>query len=344
MKCKCCNKPIAFIDLFSGGGGSAEGAIQAGAIVPVAFDCWVEANAVHQANHPNTKVIHRMLGKDAWADVHLISTWIEIYRARGYHIHIHGSPPCQALSQASKTNADEGMTLGNYYLDLVTKYTDPDSWSMENVVPVAKRLPDHINFVKLNSADFGIAQTRIRVFAGEGWNAEPSHSKDQWLGVIEVLPHLKEEMITHIDGQRSRGSYSGSIDVKTGKRKWRDLAPLRREVKEPCYTVMTNARPLLNIKLEALGANANRGQDRTIIEPSKTICGSGNQVGSRIFDHSKIKATKIRSLTIQETAVIQGFPIDYDFEPAGTQKARWTIIGNAVVPGVMKAIIEGVGK
>jgi site-specific DNA-cytosine methylase len=179
-----------------------------------------------------------------------------------------------------------------------------------------------------------VAQTRRRCYAGEGWVAEPSHSKEEWLGVIDVLPHLND-----------------SLRV---------------------------------LKLEALGANANRNADRPIDLPSKTICGSGNQVGARIFDHSEPRVLnvntdgcgssnnrransvdsditkpsktihnnrpslrtdepqKIRSLTLPETLILQGFNPDYKLDSAKTQKNRWTMVGNAVPPPVAAAVIRGV--
>ena len=95
------------------------------------------------------------------------------------------------------------------------------------------------------------------------------------------------------------------------------------------------------LKLEALGANANRNADRPIDLPSKTICGSGNQVGARLFEHTD-EPQKIRSLTLPETLILQGFNPDYKLDSAKTQKNRWTMVGNAVPPPVAAAVIRGV--
>ena len=78
-----------------------------------------------------------------------------------------------------------------WYLDLV-KSVMPDSWSMENVVPVRKRLPEGTPSSILNSAAFGVPQTRRRCYAGEGWVAEPTHAKEEWVRVMEALPHLAD--------------------------------------------------------------------------------------------------------------------------------------------------------
>ena len=338
-------RPVAFIDLFSGLGGFTTGAINAGATCIVSVDSWAEANRVHHSNHPNVPYLTMELGHPShWK---MFKRMVEKHKELGYHVHIHGSPPCQALSNASRTDPEKGMPLVLWYLDLVER-CEPDSWSMENVVPVRNRLPEGTPAVTLNSADFGVPQTRRRCYAGSGWYAQPTlinHiaypntvDKKSWVSVLEALPHLNEELL----------GFSN------------------------------------NLKLEALGANANRSRDTKLSVPSKTICGSGNQVGPRLFAHnvthnvagasdstgvaaesrdrvitepSKViyshhtslrdrtnwdKPQKVRSLTMPETLVLQGFPADYDMSAARTQKARWTMIGNAVPPPVAEAVIRGI--
>ena len=326
-------KPIAVIDLYCGMGGFTQGAVEAGATVILSCDFWDEAVKVHKLNHPGIPCLQLKLGSPS--DWKLIKQYIDKYP--NYHIHLHGSPPCQALSNASSTDPSKGMPLILHFLDLVKKL-NPDSWSMENVVPMRKRLPEGTPSVVLNSADFGVPQTRRRCIAGEGWLANPSHSKEEWVSVIEVLPHLENELITHLQG------YSRTRPVmKNGKHTGVNTPRLPpdgcKTLDQPSFTVCAASMNLF--KLEALGSNSKRSQDRTILEPSKTICGSGNQVGARIFNHEE-KPIKIRSLTIEETLTLQGFNPNFDLSIVKTQKSRWTLIGNAVCPPVAKAIIEGI--
>ena len=310
---------IAVIDLFCGMGGFSQGVIDAGAEIILSVDSWDYAVKVHKENHPDVKIIKMELGHPS--HYRMFKRLVDEYRAKGYHVHIHGSPPCQALSNASRRDASEGMPLVLWFLDLVER-CDPDSWSMENVVPVRKRLPEGTPSVVLNSADFGVAQTRRRCYAGEGWVAEPSHSKEEWLGVIDVLPHLNDLI-----------GYAPANSMKSHFK--------HKRIQDPFPTVTSQSPHQLKLKLEALGANANRKADRPIDLPSKTICGSGNQVGARLFEHTD-KPQKIRSLTLPETLILQGFNPDYKLDSAKTQKNRWTMVGNAVPPPVAAAVIRGV--
>jgi DNA (cytosine-5)-methyltransferase 1 len=317
-------KPIAVIDLYCGMGGFTQGAVEAGATVILSCDFWDEAVKVHKLNHPGIPCLQLKLGSPS--DWKLIKQYIDKYP--NYHIHLHGSPPCQALSNASSTDPSKGMPLILHFLDLIEKL-NPDSWSMENVVPMRKRLPEGTPSVVLNSADYGVPQTRRRCIAGKGWLANPSHSKEEWVSVIQALPHLENELSTHLN--TSGAGQSNSRRAKS----------VDSILTKPSKTLHNNRPTLRLIKLEALGSNSKRNQDRTILEPSKTICGSGNQVGSRIFNHEE-KPVKIRSLTIEETLIIQGFNPNYDLSSTKTKKSRWTMVGNAVCPPVARAIIEGI--
>jgi len=359
-------KPIAVIDLYAGLGGFTQGAIEAGAEVILSIDFWDEAIKVHKANHPTIPCWQMKLGSPT--DYKIINQVIEKYR-KTHHIHIHGSPPCQALSNASRRDAGEGMPLIIHYLELI-ELLKPDSWSMENVVPMRKRLPEGTPSVVLNSANFGVPQTRRRCIAGEGWIAQPTHTKDEWVSVIQALPHLEGELIDLIpvpsmtkqyntasknkpyptvtsnspkqlkllmDSGRSSSKTSG-VNPRTGKKEGGSGA-LFRSLDKPSYTIMSSPR---TICVNTSGGGSSNGRrvnsaDSDIYIPSKTI--HNNTPSLRLTDN---KPEKIRSLTIEETLTLQGFSPEYDLSSTRLKKDKWTMIGNAVCPAVAKAIIEGI--
>ena len=121
-------KPVVVIDLFAGAGGFTEGAISAGAKVAVAIDLWEPAVILHRHNQPNVLMVQHELG-NLVKDVQLIRKYLARYP--NHHVHLHGSPPCQALSNASRTDASEGMGMIHHFLDLVDAIR-PDSclWRM----------------------------------------------------------------------------------------------------------------------------------------------------------------------------------------------------------------------
>ena len=53
---------------------------------------------------------------------------------------------------------------------------------------------------------------------------------------------------------------------------------------------------------------------------------------------------KLRSLTLEECLVVQGFRSDYDLSPARLKRDKWTMVGNAVCPPVAAAVLNGILK
>lgn len=420
-------KRVQSVDMFCGGGGFSTGALAAGAEVVIAIDCWMPALNVHHANHPQTMHLciplgpvcencgatagekdepcQRQIGDDIvefeqhdWVDKMMepLAKLIRSFLDEDAHFHLHGSPPCQELSNASNHKAENGMLLVNWFLDFV-KYIQPDSWSMENVVGVRKFLAaDNIPHVVLNSADFGVPQTRKRVFAGAGWKAIPTCDKADWVSVLEALPHLEGELEAvpsmverwgnlGVDSQFPTVTSQSPKQIRVvSRRRKTGEEPQHYPLDEPAHTVTQVQHIMEEVKLESLGANANRNSDRSILDPSATICGSGNQVGPRLFSHDNVHLNtagvgasigeaavakdreitkpskvirghsvslrdktdpmapvKIRSLTLEETAILQGFPKDYKM-PYRVKNDAWVIIGNAVCPAVAEAVIRGI--
>ena len=116
--------PILVIDLFCGIGGFSTGAIQAGANVILAVDMWNDAIVIHTKNHPNTTHWVEELGGDCNIFMEKMQQFlIKNYGARdAYHLHIHGSPPCQNLSSLNvNRDEEEGLRLVIWTLNLIKK-------------------------------------------------------------------------------------------------------------------------------------------------------------------------------------------------------------------------------
>jgi DNA (cytosine-5)-methyltransferase 1 len=317
-------KPIVVVDLFCGMGGFTQGAIYAGAKVILSVDSWDEACEVHQANHPNIRVDCIELGNPLWYK--WLLRFLEPYRGN-HHIHLHGSPPCQALSNASSRNPEEGMPLVIWFLNLV-KSVQPDSWSMENVVPMRKRLPDGTPSVTINSADFGVPQTRRRCYAGLGWEAKPTHTKEEWVSVIQAIPYLEGELKENINP---------NIKPRTVKDPHRTITS---KTPSQVRLVMDSGRSSsasTGISKEGKKAGGSGPLFRSLDKPSYTTMTLPRQ----IYQDS-VEPKRIRSLTLKETLLLQGFNPDYNLSSALTMKSRWIMVGNAIPPPVAEGVIRGI--
>ena len=156
-------------DLFCGLGGFSAGAIEAGAEVILGVDRDSVPLKLWAANVPGGRAKLATLGVDCTIDLPPPSP----------SLHIHSSPPCTDLSPARGGNVpaadvEAGLHMIRWALDLVIERGD-FSWSLENVsVPrtrevlaeYAARFPELIGWTTLDAAEFGAAQTRIRLIAG----------------------------------------------------------------------------------------------------------------------------------------------------------------------------------
>lgn len=322
---------VQAVDLFCGGGGATEGFVRAGAEVVLAVDCWDEALKLHKLNHPDVEVAEMELG----GSITLMASMIRSRLTKGAHFHLHGSPPCQALSNASNHNAKDGLILVKWFFRLV-EYMKPDSWSMENVVPLGKHLRQmNIPHQIVNAADYGVPQARKRVFAGEGWTLTPTHENNH-VSVLEALPHLEGEL----------------CPAPSMSDRWSNLS------KDKPFPTITSQSPK-QIRIESFHLDAGRSSAKTsgvnpatgkkeggsgflsksVNNPSYTIMSSPKN----IVDISGDKVKRIRSFTVEESATLQGY--SGLLIPEGMKKkAQWTIVGNMVCPPVAYHIIRGLNQ
>ena len=321
-------KPVAVLELFGGCGSATSGFIEGGAFVVISFDNWDDAVAVHRSNIPAP---HQMIKMEmgtlqAW---NAIKGWVKTLEESGFHVHIHASPPCQAFSVATSTDPREGCYLLDWTLGLIEE-VDPDSWSMENVLPVRKYLPDSVNFEVVNCADYGVPQTRKRAIAGCGFTLTPTH-ENKWVSILDALPHLKDALLDE------------NVNPKIK----------RRTLNDPSRTITSQSSGQLRVKLrlnmDGCGASMSRRAQTTdclLDEPAKTVKGACGPPSIRLIDSNalKLEAMKVRSMSMAELATLQGFSDDYDFSAASTQKSRWQMIGNALPRQITRAIMEGVER
>ena len=162
-------KDVNIIDLFAGAGGFSLGFEMAGYKVPLAIEKDEWASETYTFNHPDTQLIT--------GDITQIKDYPDI-EVDG----IIGGPPCQGFSNSGKRDRkDPRNSLFMEFVRFVNHYK-PKFFVMENVkgiLSMKTQTGDNVKDViisefnkvgynthvyELNAADYGVPQTRTRVF------------------------------------------------------------------------------------------------------------------------------------------------------------------------------------
>ncbi|MFJ4754990.1 DNA cytosine methyltransferase [Streptomyces sp. NPDC088763] len=340
---------MTVLDLFAGPGGWSEGLRALGlrdiGIETDSAACATRAAAGHAtiradvAAYPSTALLRKVSGLIA-------------------------SPPCQTFSAAGLRAGNVDRDLCHQGLDdlargrdtratLRAACSDPRSllvveplryaldlrpdWIALEEVPAVAPLFEHTAHLLagigystwtgvLNAADFGVAQTRRRVFliasrTRPALPPEPTHadggtcadlfgaSLPPWLTMGDVLGCLPSEVIT-----RGNHTTGGSRFPTTG----------------PSWTLTGRARSWL-LKVGSRPTATRRRLD----QPASTLL-----FGKAMNHVAWIDAdgTPIRRLTVEEAAILQGFPARYPW--AGSRTKQFEQIGNAVPAPLAAAVLR----
>ena len=166
---------MKLIDLFAGCGGLSTGFEMAGFEIPLAVEKDAWASETYKKNHPNTFVVTEDITQIHNLDELLDSSTIEIDG-------IVGGPPCQGFSLSG--NRDPKDPRNSLFMEFVrfVKHYNPKFFVMENVTGLLSMKTKDKRWVKdvireefeqagynlevftLNAAEFGVPQSRIRVF------------------------------------------------------------------------------------------------------------------------------------------------------------------------------------
>lgn len=333
--------PLTCIEPFCGAGGLALGLRQSGFQLRAAFD--LDAEAVHTYQHN--------LGDGAFvADAREIRPEELLDRAelRGVRLDLlAGGPPCQGFSRQKR-----GAHLGDPRNELVAELgrlargLNPRAVLVENVASfgeargrafveaLSEALADYVLTPQVvNSADFGLAQTRRRYLLVAIHRDEPgvfqlSPSQASWRTVGEVLrgldepPERPEDPSPWPNHQRARVTpeniHRFSFVPEGGG--WNDIP---WEHRLPCHQRVTGATS--GGWPDVYGRLRWDGQAPTITAGFDSF--SRGRYGHPHAD---------RPLTPREAARLQGFPDDYVF--LGNRAAVRRQIGNAVPPPLGAAV------
>ncbi len=301
--------PLEVYDLFAGIGGFSTGAALAGCRVAFACDADAEALRAHAANHPGCAHLRASLPCALPLPVD------------GRRWHLHASPPCQSFCAANQARAaarglaaerERVVGLARWCVRLAAEST-AESWSFEEVPsPLLlamleeerRRRPDRVAYARLNCRHLGVAQNRVRLFAGT-----PAVVA-RLLRARESVPHraVRDVLVP------ARGTHIRDSRHWVGK---------KRKRARPSATGATYA-------YERAGRFDNI---HPLDGPAPTVLGGRKASWVRVGD-----ARWGSSLTAGECARLQTFPPD-SLLPRAVGTAR-RLVGNALPPRVAALMLR----
>lgn len=161
------NKMTTFVDLFCGGGFGARGAVRGGGVPLLGLDAWGLATQTYKANFPNADIITEYiekvdiesLGRQYSPDVLLTSPECTS------HSIARGSKPGSERSRETAIGIVPWVKAMEPRWVIVENVNRMKKWDRHNeLVETIENLGYTVSDLYLNSADFGSAQARKRMF------------------------------------------------------------------------------------------------------------------------------------------------------------------------------------
>ena len=315
-------KKIRAIDLFCGAGGSSWGAksVEGSKVeIVAAFDAWDLAGASHHVNFPDTEFF---LGRLEEHDVE------SLVKKLGKIDLILASPECTNHSPAkgNKPRCEESKDTA-FQVIRFAKAFKPRWIVIENVVNMRKwtryaefrkeleargyKLHEQI----LNSAHFGVAQTRRRLFLMADLKRQP-----QKIAPVECKPAKISKILN------MHGAYRWTA-LRQPKR-----AKATIERAERGFAAVGESKPFLLVYYGSDGSGGWQKVDR----PLRTITTVDRFAIVKPDDeHGHV----MRMLQVPELQAAMGMPKEMKFD-TGSRRERIKMIGNAVCPPVMQQVVK----
>jgi DNA (cytosine-5)-methyltransferase 1 len=338
--------PLSGLSLFSGAGGMDVGFIRAGIKIVSASDIDKDACRTYAANHPR--------GIIKCGDIN--QNLPDIRQFEGVDI-VFGGPPCQGFSVAGKMNPDDPRSKLLWVFMKAVEFTRPRAFICENVKALAvldkwsevrqqlfqyaRQLGYKYKLIVLNSAAFGVPQSRERMFLiGFRDIEEIDDLETRFEQYKKQAPTVRDIVLPlGVAGSNDNQRVCNAKVTIAAK-------PIMR--RSPYAGMMFNGqgRPL-NPNGYSCALHASMGGNKTpIIDEEHCYFGQDSWVE---WYHSYLIAggkplsldaapNRLRRLTIDEALRIQTFPHDYQF--IGRQSSIYRQIGNAVPCGLAQVVAE----
>jgi DNA (cytosine-5)-methyltransferase 1 len=310
---------IRAVDLFAGVGGSTCGAKAAGAHVIAAIDAWDLACKSYADNNPGTAVYKSRCEDVDPAGIQSQFGTIDLLMA---------SPECTShtcakgaaeRSEESRSTAFQVVRFAEVLLPrwiVIENVIHMRTWNRyEELMASLDSLGYRCNPQVLNAADFGVPQSRRRLF------------------IVCELGQKPPEITSPPD----RGQLCArNIIDNNGTYRYNPLRAVgrARPTLERADRAIANVGPRSPFLIVYYGSDGSGGW-QPVTAPLRTVTTLDRFAYVRCRDG----VHEMRMLQVPELKLAMGFPKDYILE-RGTRRDRIKLLGNAVCPPVMEHIIR----
>lgn len=343
---------LKVVDLFCGGGGLSEGFRQAGFDVVLGLDNNQAACDTFSRNHNGSQAIKTDLSNFDVSELPDCDVLI-------------GGPPCVEFSASNKAgngNILDGLKLVQVFLRAV-HIKKPKYWLMENVLRITKFLPDEfpLSWIGIdekgtlqvptrstyNTADYGVPQARKRFIMGNYPLPLRTHATPEDILLLGSRLELKEHKTL---GEALASLPSPFAESHAGKvRDFNyDLDIPISELTDHFYDARMPDEECDRIR-RAKTLHPFYGllefPDR-LDRPARTVVATQLGRETLVLRDERDPEHKYRRATIRECAVLQSFPITYQFY-GNNYSSRYRLVGDAVPPilsfSIANKILEAEG-
>lgn len=317
-------KVIRTCDLFCGVGGSSRGAVMAGATPVAGLDMWDLATEAYAVNFPNAQT-YRMKAsslnpqrlRDDVGDIDLLLA----------------SPECTSHSVAKGNKPGCEKSRGTAFEVIrYAKILQPRWIVVENVIQMQhwgrfdewksklRALGYHINSGVLNAHYFSTPTSRRRLFVVCDRERLPS--------LPETINEPQKTVASILGCGEPNSSPWSLSEVRTPTRAIATLERAERAIKS-----LGEETPFIMVYYGSDGAGGFQPLDR----PLRTV----TTLDRFAYVRPTIRGHEMRMLQPTELAAAMGFPAEHLF-PKSTRREKIKLIGNAVCPRVMSAVIKAI--
>ncbi len=316
-------KPIRMLDMFCGGGGSSRGAAMAGAIPVAALDMWKLAADTYELNFPNANIYRmeasslspsRIIEEAGEIDLLLASP-----ECTSHSVAKGNKPPCEKSRETAFEVVRLAQTLLPRWIVVenvmqMQKWNRFDEWHEK-----IKRIGYHTDSAIFDAQYFGTPQSRRRLFIVGDLEATPS--------LPQPRHRTKKTVANSILGRGEPKNNPWNYSLVQSPRRARATV----ERAERAINELGADAPFIMVYYGTDGA----GGFQTINRPLRTV----TTLDRFAYVRPNCKGHEMRMLQPPELAAAMGFP-RYHIWPQSTRRERIKLIGNAVCPPVMRAIVK----